>query len=418
MHPHRHRSGIAVRPVPILLLLGIFVCLLTGCGDGDASNDERTVLRLWHFWSEPAQRAVLQQQITDFQRKHPFVVVELTELQWSDGKAKLQLAFNSGNPPDVVHIGMEWIPQFAAAGVLGRLSDDNADRFLPGARSGGIFGDSTVALPWVVNTRALMMQTVLHEARAGKTMLDVIRSYHDPGRGRYGFGIASNEPHNVMKRVLPFMIAGGSKAFLSRPYWSTLDDSAVVALERYVSFCDYGINESSRNLDERFVRGDIGVWVSGAWILASAARTGRSASFTVLDGTFPLEDVTTAHHGSILSGDYLAVSNASEHRHEATLLIDYLTSDNTALAFCEAIPDAGVPAGRQALDTMRERLQDANAIAFCDAIEQAPSIEQSIHFLDAERIFEEEVMMAIYRKKTARQAVTDARDRIKAVETR
>jgi ABC-type glycerol-3-phosphate transport system substrate-binding protein len=39
--------------------------------------------------------------------------IEATELQWSDGKAKLAMAIQAQKAPDIMHIGLEWVQEFA-----------------------------------------------------------------------------------------------------------------------------------------------------------------------------------------------------------------------------------------------------------------------------------------------------------------
>src|ERR1044072_987609 len=92
------------------------VLLLASCGGEGTTTGKRTI-RFWHFWTESGQAAALKKVVQQFEEANN-CTVEMTGLSWKDGKTKLQAAFNSGQPPDVVELGSDWVAQFSSAGVL------------------------------------------------------------------------------------------------------------------------------------------------------------------------------------------------------------------------------------------------------------------------------------------------------------
>ena len=104
--------------IAMLVLLTAGASLIpTGCGGGGTAERDPHVIRFWHFWSEPGQKKALEALVREFEQTRN-VTVELTELSWNDGKMKLQAAFNSGAPPDVIELGSDWVAQFSSSGVL------------------------------------------------------------------------------------------------------------------------------------------------------------------------------------------------------------------------------------------------------------------------------------------------------------
>jgi ABC-type glycerol-3-phosphate transport system substrate-binding protein len=393
------------------------LCCIGSC----TPQDDRTTVTFWHFWSEPAQRTALRTVIDSFERANPTLRVELTELSWADGRSKLQLAFNAGTAPDVVHLGAEWIAAFADAGVLSPFA--STDIALNGLTFRGIrsamWKASLWAIPWTLTTRLLFIESTALD-HDGSTLEEYARAQHDPSHGRYGFGVSANETHNVFKRVVPFLWAAGSKAFQTMPYSASIDSAAISGLEAYLRLAKYGVQEPSRQLDERFLRGEVAIWMTGSWI-ADAMLTRRT-----MRKQFRPEPVTlgqpldpkSVRAPLLLSGDYLAISARATHRADATKLIAFLS--NHSAWFCSLVPDAGVPAFKRQLEVLTNDMTDRwdpyamFALSIKDS--ETESIAPSPLFLDAEALAERRFMEAIYGTSTARAAIDALRADLIALE--
>lgn len=250
---------------------------------------------MWHFWSEPAQDSALRSLVENYEREHPGVSIELTPLNWADGKSKLQMAFNAGTQPDIIHLGQDWEAEFRDAGVLADTSDINARRL------------------WLVNARALVEWT--------------------GGPTTYTLGLCTSDPHNVIKRCLPLIWQGDAPEFYTRlPISADMDERLVQALwllhNRAVN---NAIIESSRKLDERFLNGEIKQLYTGMWIIDMAAAR-NITSFRVIPTP------------SIKNGDVLAITARSAANTNAQHFIAWLAAAPQARAFCDAVSDAGFAA--------------------------------------------------------------------------
>lgn len=250
---------------------------------------------MWHFWSEPAQSSALQALVDRYEREHPGVRIVLTPLNWADGKSKLQMAFNAGTQPDIIHLGQDWEAEFRDAGVLADTSDTKTRRL------------------WVVNARALVEWT--------------------SGPTKYTLGLCASDPHNVIKRCLPLIWQGGAPDFYRRlPISADMDERLVQALwslrNRAVN---NAIIEPSRQLDERFLNGEIKKLYTGMWIL-DMAEARNITSFRVIPTP------------SIKNGDVLAITARSATNTNAQRFIAWLAAAPQAQAFCDAVSDAGFAA--------------------------------------------------------------------------
>ncbi len=400
-------------------------CTISSCKPQDTTG--RTTITLWHFWSEPRQKQALTALINQFEKIHPTIHVELTDLQWSDGKTKLMLGFNAHTAPDVVHLGFEWMPEFIASGALSPLSDSLAhdtSRYFSPALQSLISQRHIYALPWTMNTRAMVISlkmipnidsfSVHGKLPYKKYSWDMLRAMKKQN-GKAGFwGINSAEPHNVLKKTLPVIWSAGSNLFTKNPLGSTFDSAAVAGLEFYLEMCDGGVQEQSRTLDDKLLQGKIGAWITGQWLLDKAHEIHEDTAFVVVD-QIPTSQLLQIGY-SILGGDCLARTSQSTHSREAELLMQFLTSYPQSSAFCQTVSDAGFPADKEVFSSQSLSKLNSHKRSFLDQISNSRPLPASPHFLDAERILEEEIMNAVYRKKSAREALEAARRRIAEVD--
>ena len=382
-------------------------------------------MRLWHFWSEPAQRKVFSDLIHEFEKSNPDVHVELTELSWADGKAKLQTAFASGDVPDIIHLGLEWTQEFATAGVLLTLPDSVVSQIPKALRHSVTSNNTVIALPWVMNTRALFVRndvlqkiSTLHHGSGVLTMSDLFKVCSSMAPGA-PFAFQAYEPHNVLKKVLPFLWSSGSKIFQSLPLHSSIDSAAVEALTLYSDEARRGRIDKSRSLDELLRRRELGVWLSGMWNISDSVI---ARSYSVLSTMPALRSQSPARGESVLSADCYSIAASSAHKEAALKVIQFLARPLTALRFCASIPDAGFPCVTVDKDSSpNANLYDSilsrpHAQAFLDQCQRSIALPSPPYFLDAERIFEEEVTEAMFGRKTASRALHDIRSRLISLE--
>lgn len=347
----------------ILLALAL---LLVGC----AGESSHTTLRLWHFWSEPEQRRILDSLIGVFEAEHPGIRVERTELTWADGASKLQLAYNAGTQPDVVHLGLDWFADFDASGVFETLPSD-------------LSADGNAAR-WLVNVRALVGPTA------------------NPSIG----GCAVSDAHNVVKRLLPALWERESLLYTRQPLSADLNDTLVRAFLQLHRDIPSLVLDRSRQLDELVLRGHVSGIFTGPWIIDMARKRQVNLKVRVMP--------------SILNADVLAVSKGTKHVTEGLALIRFLTAYEHARAFCAGVSDAGFPADLSR--SMRDSLftQDALIRGFLETAMQSRTLPRSATLLRIEPHIEDMLSRALMTKDSSEIAaiVTATRRRIAHIESR
>ncbi len=404
---------------------------------GQCSREDETVpifgeskdLIFWHFRSEPKQREALRAIVARFEQEHD-CKVKLVDLSWGDGKTKLIAAFNSNTAPDVLELGSDWVAQFSQGGVLLNLSKSglHLNNFAEFTHKTAKYNDSIFALPWTVDTRVLfynknLLRQIGMDAppKTAPELLRAARAVHALGdeqaakgmRDRvYGFGANGSDEHRLYKRVLPmFWSAGGD----------VLDDSSrpvinsranIDALQMYCDLSRAGFIETQRELDNLFVRGKLGFWISGAWLLDKIKKESPSLPFGVA-----LIPAFGAKSASFAGVEYVAVNRNTRNPSLARRLALFITSGDNALALLKQFQDAGIPADKR---FMRDEyvLSAPYRKVFVEQLESSHTSPIHRHWLDIERVVEDAIVEALYGIKSPEQALNSAQWFINDIVTR
>lgn len=370
----RRPASIVRRPSSFLfaLIISLWSC---STDDGRRTTDDgrrTTDVTFWTFWSEPSQRRVLDSLISVFERQHPEINIETTYLSWADGKAKLQMAFNAGTQPDVVHLGLDWFAEFDEGGVFAPLPDSLAT--------------DGRACRWMVNVRALVLST-----------------QRTPQR----FGLAVSDPHNVVKRSLPLLWREGARLYTRLPLSQDLNDTLIDALMQFDRTHADRLLDRSRQLDEMLLNGKINAVLTGPWIIDMI----RSRGLTTF-GVFPIT--------SILNADVLSVSKSSEQSSAAHAFIGFLRSYEQARAFAAGVSDAGFPSDLKRAQTDTMFTSDPLVKGFLETAVLSRPLPHSSTLLSIEPVIEEMLSkcFAATDRKTIAAAVQDAKTKVLALESR
>ena len=400
-----------------IFTLFLFSIIALSCDRGITPG----VLRFSHFWSEPAQRAAMDSLLTGFHREHPEIPVEVTELSWADGKTKLMAGFNSETAPDVLELGSDWVAQFSSSGVLMSLDSDAAilQRFANApqyALPSGMWEGHHFAVPWLLDTRVIFINDDL----LNRTVDTSHRTYESHKTDTWGWqkmesfgeaisrehsagiGVNGSDQHRLYKKFLPYVWSNGGDLFDSVGHPTMNTPQNIEALKYYVGQLDYGLMESQKNLDDAFVRGKLGIWFSGSWLIPRLEK----ASFHWHSEVFPGNDDHPG--GSFAGGEYLAINNNSVMKREAALFLEYITRPDHELAFARRVNEYPADIRSQSDTFYVNRPAGATFSAQLQHARMTPVIPQ---WLDVEAIIEDEVSKALYKTETPEQAMSNMQRR-------
>jgi len=115
-------------------------------------------------------------------------------------------------------------------------------------------------------------------------------------------------------------------------------ERAVAALKFYKELHDStGYVANQRGIEDAFLDGQIGLIMSGDWLLKRIDVEKRPIDFTTLvfPGTFR-RDQRPFPGKSFLGGEFLAIPAASKNKEAALKLIEFIASAKNQLKFCQA----------------------------------------------------------------------------------
>lgn len=392
----------------LAIVLGVWG---SGCSQQQTSAP---VLRVWHFWSAPQHQPVLRALVAEFEQVYR-CRVELTPLSWNEGKTKLMAAFSSGSAPDVLELGSDWIAQFSSSGVLAELDADfvQPDKWLAWALPPCRWNGRYYAVPWVVDTRVLFVNTALLSRAAVRppTTLDELykaAAAVQEWTGAAGFGATGADEHRLYKKILPLMWTLGGDVLDSAGRCVLYSEPNVRALELYAALSRNGIIDTQKQLDAAFVRGEVALWNSGSWLLEKIERENPSLSFTVL----PIPGAEGNSVGiSFAGGEYWAIVQTSSNKELARAFVAFMSACQQATHFCHQIPEAGFPAQRHCFsDTMIAN--NTFKRVFAAQLQHARMTPVHPRWLDIERILESAVVDVLYGRRDARSALRAAHGQI------
>src|ERR1035437_309724 len=378
-----------------LFVSTLFSILNISCNRGITPG----VLRFSHFWSEPAQRAYMDSLLAGFHSEHPEIPVEVTELSWSDGKTKLMVGFNSETAPDVLELGSDWVAQFSSSDVLILL--DSSPSLVPRSSNApeyslpsGMWQGHYYAVPWLLDTRVIFVNDELLAAppdttnrsdRTDKSYWNwqTLQSFGEAihRTGTPGIGVNGPDQHRLYKKFLPYVWSNGGDLFYCSGHPTMNPPQNIEALRYYVDQLQHGVMETQKNLDDAFVRGKLGMWFSGSWLLPRLAK----APFQWHTALFPGNDGHTGE--SFAGGEYLAINNHSAMKREAEIFLEYITRPVNELAFARQVNEYPADIPSQSGSFYLHRREGP---VFTEQLQHARMTPVIPQWLDVEAIIEDE----------------------------
>lgn len=386
----------------VLSLLCIAL-LVSGCSESEHPDVQATpTISFWHFWSDPASKKVLSELVEEFERRNN-CDVQMTELSWGDGKTKLFAAFSSNTAPDVLELGSDWVAQFSHQGVLTNLgaAETVLAPYQAFSQAPAVYEGSAYALPWVVDTRVMYMNTVKAGEQPPTTIDEMIAlagTMHSDGSA--GIGVNGPDAHRLYKKVLPFVWAHGGELLGNNNVPHFNSPAVVAGVQQYVDLMKVGEMNTQRELDASFVQGSVGMWMSGSWLIPKLAEADSSK---VTAKAFLMPGVS-GPGVSFAGGEYLALSAASEQPVLARSFIEYMTQVEQALKFCKQVSAAGFPADKNGLEN--NWYQDIPyKQVFAEQLQHSQMTPVHPQWLEMEKIFESAVESVLLGTSTTQEAL-------------
>ncbi len=403
------------RRSPILFALLLLLTSLVTISCGDSEESDGPTLRFAHFWSEPSQRAFLEARVDAFKSSNPGVEVELIDLSWGDGKEKLFAMFDGGETPDVIELGSDWVAQFAESGRLHEFTN-SASSVPPALAAPGIWNGKTYALPWVVASRGLFINTtMLKDAGVDPASLgsweellqgvEKINASLGAESKAYGLGVNGADRNRLYKKVLPLVWTNGGALFNEAGEPTLNAPANVEALEFYLTLARNGKIDVQKELDQLFLAGRLGIWLSGPWLVDRIAKENPELAYDVQ----PMPSFNGREGVGIIGGEYLAVNKDSDNLELAIKLAEFLVSAPEALALSKDLKGGFAPADQAESDD--PYLNEGVQKAFTAQLATGRMTPVHPKWLEIQDLFENAIERAIEGEVSAADALAAAQEK-------
>jgi multiple sugar transport system substrate-binding protein len=358
----------------ILLLM-----LSTGCGRADEDRTFEVTV-----WAMGAEGERLHQLLPGFAERHPDIRVRVQRVPWIAAHEKLLTAYAGDVLPDVAQLGNTWIPEFVALDALQELqpwidasATVNEQDFFPGIWDTNVMDGRPYGIPWYVDTRVLFYRKDLlaevgftEPPRSWDELRTAAERLSDPGQGRYGIFLPTNE------WVPAVVLALQQNSALLREgdrYGAFGEPAFRAAFEYLAGFYRDGLSPAGtteiQNLYQAFADGVFAMYITGPWQLGEFARRlpdRLQDQWT----TAPLPGLEGGTGASVAGGASLVLFKGSRQKEAAWKFIEYMSEPEQQIAFYRAT--GNLPAN-QAAWAQSDLALDPHAAAFYEQLRHVRS---------------------------------------------
>ena len=377
-------------------------------------------LTFMHFWTSDEVKPIIEELVAEFEAQNPEIKIELIDLNWANGHDKITVAFATEASADIIELGSDWVPEYAAKDLLYDLSEaslgyqDSLLGWEAAFIDGKIYG-----FPWMLGTRVMFYNKNLM-TRAGLDpkqppadwdhLYDYCEAVNKLGEPIYGWGSNSYEKFRLYKKFLPFLWSNHGMVLNADEQCALTSPEALYALQFYIKLSDIGYMESQRNLDDKFLAGELGFIISGDWLLRMMKA--NPPDFEVGACLIPPPN-SGSQTASFLGGEFLTVNKDSKKKAEAVKFIQYLVSKTPDLKFNRAAGSI-TPSN---IEASREILKNAGPLAMVFLQQINYSHPSPVHpkWVQIQFVLEDAVQKAIYHKGEVDDILKDACNQIEQI---
>jgi multiple sugar transport system substrate-binding protein len=414
----RHRSVLRVVAVAAAGLVTLAACGGPAPDRGTDGGMSGEISLLTPIFEGAAGAAVLDEQLAAFKQMYPDVTVKPDYTSYSKLNEKLTTSIASGQPYDVMLMGVGWVPPFAAKGVLADLQKNPSElttRFYEPVLQAGVYDGKVYALPIMLDTRFGVYRKDFF-AEAGLTEppknFAELREYgrrltqRDPSGAlvRAGMDVLSYESRQVFETLLwanggELFAPDGSVAFNSPAGVEAL--ATMTDIIRVDRSEDIGFTQPQAATGNALVQGRAAMMVGHHNVWTEIEQTAPDLIAQDRVGFFMIANKRPA---MFQGGTLATVAAQSRHPAAAKALVEFLTSEGPALAANQQ--RGNIPALR-ALESS-SFVQQNKAIQFAmQNLDDAHSEGGTPGWLEIRDLFKPAIESALLGQKTPQQALDD-----------
>jgi multiple sugar transport system substrate-binding protein len=359
-------------------LAASLLALTAACGGGGGSGDQESqnsggpvTLKYWDMqWGSPTFMNQIKKNVAQFNKEHPDINVEFTQLSWGDYQQKLLSAVQAGNPPDVGG-GDSGIPfNMDAQGQTLDISDlydqwesdGTFDDMPKWAYEKWDYNGKKVGITWQFDQRAIFYRKDLLE-QAGidvPTTWDELKAaaeaLNDPANDMVGIAVPGKQgtyDTDQFYMTLVLQAGGGLSDEEGNPTFDTPEQLTALNFEKDLVDCCAAEGTPSWTFTEvlkAFEQGKAAFAFGGGWFAADIARNApelkdKVGVLPVLEGPGGPE----ARHCVAFANPWM-IYKQTDHPEEAKTFLSWMMEKQNIRKLYAAEPGAKWPVYKSLLD--------------------------------------------------------------------
>lgn len=368
-----------MKNIVLILLLITSLISFHGCNN---PKDENTI-EFWTLQLSPVFDDYFHSLIKEYEAHNPDIKIRWIDIPYDAAIQKLLASLAAGNPPDVVNLSADFLAKFAALNALEVLTthipaDSLRQIYLSNALEACTFRNQTVALPWYLNTYALIYNKKLI-TQAGFSPSDIpstfseltefLREYKNR-TGNYALfwniGKDSYLPMMLGSEGIKMVNSDITRALFNSPEAVSLINSWMDLYKQGFLPSESLINTGA-SIIEPYQSGRVAMVFTGP-VFLKRIKDNAPGIYSSTDIAPPVVGVTGKHELAAMS---VALTKKSRNKKQALDFALFVTNNQNQLNFCklatifpstqEAMLDPYFTSGDSTLET-KARLMGARLL--------------------------------------------------------
>jgi len=403
-----------------LLMLAIFLSILSSCAPQKKIDPSKIKIEFWTISLQPRYNDYVNGIISEFQEKHPDVVIEWVDIPMNAMKQKLLASIAGGVPPDVVNLNSEFAQVLAQNNALVNMDEavpeKDKELYFKGLWNAARFEGKNYAIPWYVTTRIVMYnREIFREAGIDPdkppATWDEVGEYAGiikKKTGKYGYMPAVKFIEDLEIRGIPIINEKRTKALFNSPeavklltWYSDMFRNEIIPAET--------LTEGYQGAVNRYQSGTLAMIIAGPTLLKRIQKDSPGVYKNTGVAPMPLGK------GNVIPAATmnLVVPISSKKRKIAVEFALFVTNNKHQLQFCKLVPL--LPSTKKAAkdeffneDTGKPIQDEARKISIKQLFKARDLSFGLKHQTELNRAIKEALEASFYGRKTPKEALDEA----------
>lgn len=322
------------------VLAGAMLLATSGCTATDTPASGDVTLEFAQWWEPELPEGAFRALMDRFEEENPGITVELLSGPYASTKEQLFAGAASGTMPDVVGLDGAWVSDFAKQGAIADLTALMSENGMDDSKlasqikiDGATYMIPVVnfVYPLFVNTDLLAAAGVAEAPSTRSEFMDAAKAITAGGAASgWVLPLSLEAPNGIQNDVMSWNWASGG-TMLTADGQPDLTNSDVTATVEYVqSLWDAGViapgsfTMKEQDKVEEFTNGRVGMMIDSLSHINLIQENNPELNFDI--SALPAADGYDGARGIPYASWGLGVSGSTEHRAEATKLVEFLMS--------------------------------------------------------------------------------------------